>query len=222
MTKMEPSAASLGEQLILLWTRDGLKLWPARALQDVAIPESSKRLLTGYGLPELWPRSERLLSDVEELPRLDAARPHYRVIAVTAGAGSLLPRWCLDEQRDGRILSIFLADAGRRQEVWSSGGLSFGRPEAWDEVLINTRVERFAAFLILYRKLLDAAGSLSHRLPDRPSREELSRYEAEVLPVVDETEHAMRRADPEAMEGEESQWPGLLAEFREHTMWDLE
>lgn len=214
---------AIGEQLITLWGREGLCRWPAEALNEVVLPASSKRLLAEFGLPEDWPHTGANPIVQAEMPRVDVLHPYYRVIgmSVVPGACHAVPRVCLDERYDGRVISIFQAESGRWLEAHLHGH-SYDRPETWDETFINSSVEYFALFLILYRNLDAQANALSQQLLATSSIEEQAHYEAEVLPILRETELAMRRADPDAMGNPENHWPSSLSEFRDFTMWDLE
>lgn len=214
---------AIGQQLVALWGREGLRRWPAETLHEVVLPASSKRLLTEFGLPEDWPHTGAAPLVQTELPRVDVLHPYYRVIGVSVvpGARHGVPRVCLDERYGGRVISIFQAESGRWLEAHMAGH-DYDRPETWDETYINSSVECFALFLILYRNLCAQANALSQRLLDISSTEMRARYESEVLPILWEVELAMRRADPEAMGNPESHWPSGLKEFRDYTMWDLE
>lgn len=213
----------IGEQLIALWGREGLHRWPVEALHDVGLPASSQRLLTEFGLPEDWPHMGATPIAQAELPRVDRLHPYYRVLgmSVLPGARFGVPRVCLDERYGGHVISIFPAESGRWLEVHMHGHC-YDRPEIWDETFINSSVECFAWFLILYRNLNAQAKALSQRLPDVSSSGERAHYEAEVLSILRELELAMLRTDPEAMGNPENHWPSSLQEFREFTMWDLE
>ena len=215
---MEPEdLQSVGEAMAALWGRGGLRRCPARALRGVAIPEASKRLLIEFGLPAYW--GYAFLADVgDELPRLDAGRPHYRVLAVEPnnwGNQSSDTHICLDEQRAGAVVAL-----------WR--GLTPGE----EERPVNTSVEAFAAHLVLHRRLLMETAVLEEALPSYctdPAEGEA--FDRAFRGLLDRTEREMRRCDPRLWEGmtgtafdyvenEEGTWEGywatLLGEFGEY------
>ncbi len=217
---MELDANSVGERMVALWGHDGLRKCPARALRDVAIPDVSQRLLIQFGLPAFW-GGWAFFPDVgDNLPRLSADRPHYRLLSGRQVSPSGLSL-CLDEKRTGRVVN-----ASQRGDE--------------GEDFVNTDVIRFAAHLILHRKLLGEAAVLSARIkppsPCEPApKRELDAYKAAVDQLLDRTELEMRRLDPQVWggltgaradfygeEGVSRFWPCMLGDYGEYSMWSAE
>ena len=205
---------SVGEAMAALWGREGLRRCPVRALRDVAIPEASKRLLSEYGLPAYW--GQAFLADVgDELPRLSAGRPHYRVLGVEPNQWGGQNHICLDERRAGAVVAL-----------WD------GLTAKEDEWHVNTSVEALAAHMVLHRRLLTETAALEEALPSYcTDPAEGGAFDRAFRELLDRTEREMRRCDPRLWEGMsgtafdyvenaegtwEGYWAVLLGEFGEY------
>ncbi|MDQ2798081.1 MAG: SUKH-4 family immunity protein [Armatimonadota bacterium] len=208
-----------------LWGREGLRRCPARALRDVAIPDTSKWFLTEYSLPAFWGGYAFFVGIDDSLPRLSLDLPHYRLLHSPPPSLTGLT-FCLDEQRSGAVVY-----ASPRADV--------------EESPVNTSVELFAAHWVLHRKLLTEAAALSIKALERvdllpvgsPAWEhEWEVYKKAVDPILDRTEREMRRLDPLVWEGLTAPrdnfygedycgnryWPDMLSEYAVYAMWDAE
>src|SRR5690349_15424104 len=112
------------EEIIGFWGHDRLKRWSEHSLRDVNIPESSKQFLREVGLPckEDW--TLRFDAETDKLPPLPS-RGNCRQI----GFDDSVPL-CLDENRRGSVVAV----------------------ETRTDRFINTSVERFGEFLVLYQE----------------------------------------------------------------------
>jgi hypothetical protein len=160
------------DDIVKSWSANDLRRWPVQCLRDVAIPEPSKSFLVEVGLPVYSDVGFQFHPLVGDPPRL-AGRPHLRSIGRMFEPGLV----CLDEQADGCVV---IADPSLRY--------------------LNSRVDRFAACLILY---------LQHRAIGRRSRpaeyEELdARFERDLLNV-----------DPTVFNDPENFWAVIVWEMKQ-------
>jgi len=226
---------ALGEEMVSLWGRDVVKPWPASALAGVDIPDTSKRLLTEFGLPDFWVYSVRFLREETLLPRLNTSFPQYRVLGVypqmppeewesgerkqAALAWDFahsqewppdrIPSVCLDESRGGCVLYTH-----HKQLTPGRIGMWFyveppQEPEEW----INSSVA------ILYDRIPEPPPPWNVQFDPLPAPL-LQEYETAALQIVDKTEQDMRALDEAAMaDGETGWWPADLEEFRTYGIW---
>ena len=160
------------DDIVKSWNATDLRRWPAQCLRDVAIPEPSKSFLVEVGLPAYRDVGFQFHPLVGDPPRL-AGRPHLRSIGHMYESALV----CLDEQADGCVMIV---DPSLRY--------------------LNSRVDRFAACLILY---------LQHRAIAQRSRpaeyEELhARFERDLLNV-----------DPTVFNDRENVWAVIVWEMKQ-------
>jgi hypothetical protein len=165
----------LAAEIVSFWGKDNLKRWSESSLDDVAIPLSSKRFLIDVGLPckEDW----TLRFDIEgdQLPPL-TNKKHYRRI----GFDDLVPV-CLDERRGGAVVAV---------------ETEFGGSERF----VNSSVERFGEFLMLYQEYRKTARSAS---------------EEEIPSIINGIEGQMCRIDPEAFDDSNNYWPLVVEQMNQ-------
>jgi hypothetical protein len=126
------------EDIVKAWSGNDLRRCSAQYLRDVAIPEPCKSFLIEVGLPacnDIGFQFDPLVGG--PLSRV-AGRPHLRGI----GLMNEFRLVCLDELADGRVIGVdpALQDLDR---------------------YLNSSVDRFAAFIILYLQWLSMADRLA-------------------------------------------------------------
>ena len=160
---------------IAFWGPNNLKRWPKAYVEDLRIANSSKQFLAHVGLPcnENW--TLRFDCDAESLPRL-ARRPSFRRF----GFDGAVPI-CLDEDFNGRVVA---------DETEING----------EERMINSSVEHFGEFLVLYQQYRHSARIMS---------------EDQVLALIPRIERRMREIDPDALHDPSSYWPLILEQMKQ-------
>lgn len=163
-------------EIVNFWGYDNLKRWSESNLRNVNIPQSSKRFLMDVGLPckEDW--LLRFDHEADQLPRLPNKDNYCRI-----GFDDFVPI-CLDEKRDGCVIVV-------ETEV---GGT---------ERFINSSVERFGEFLVLYEMYRRSPSSISER---------------QLLNVIiPQIEERMRKIDPNAFKNVENYWPVIIEQMND-------
>ena len=157
------------------WGRENLKRWSESSLDDVAIPQTSKRFLIEVGLPckEDW--TLRFDPEADELPRLSNNRNCRRI-----GFDDFIPI-CLDEKCAGSVVAVETVVGG-------------------SDRFINSDVERFGEFLVLYQEYRKAARTVS---------------EEEILKIIPSIEDRMRNIDPKAFDDCNNYWPVIVEQMNQ-------
>ncbi len=166
------------------WGDDLVRNTPA-SLENVHIPDASKRFLIEAGLPRLVPGLDMDFDRFEdELPTLPEAFPngydfpkdYSRYRPIGADPATLL---CLDECNSGCVYSVDIDEAGLPIRF------------------VNSGVPQLAEFLLIVR------GTPTESSPKRYT-------DAEAKAYTEELTQKFRNADPEAMHDEDGYWPGYL------------
>lgn len=165
----------LPEDIVKFWGRENLKRWSESSLRDVAIPQPSKRFLIEVGLPYKEDWTLQFDPEADHLPRLPN-KANYRRI----GFDDFVPI-CLDEKRGGCVVAV-------ETEVGGS------------ERFINSSVERFGEFLVLYQEYRKAARAVS---------------EEEIVKFISGVEERMRKADPKAFDDPNNYWPVIVEQMNQ-------
>jgi hypothetical protein len=165
----------LPEDIVNFWGGENLKRWSEDSLRDVAIPQASKRFLNEVGLPceEDW--TLRFDPEGDRLPRLPD-KANYRRI----GFDDSVPI-CLDEKQDGCVVAV-------ETEVGTS------------ERFINSDVEHFGEFLVLYQEYRNAARAVS---------------EEEIVKIIPGIGERMHKADPKAFDDSNNYWPVIMEQMNQ-------
>jgi hypothetical protein len=152
-------------EIVKFWGRENLARWLPSLLIDVAIPEQSKRFLSDVGLPV----GVDWTLEIAPMPleRLEG-KPHFRKLC----SDYIVPI-CLDELDAGSLVAV---------EQIVGGGERF----------VNTDVEAFGQFLVLYQR---------YRRADQPEE------------LILATESAMKRTDPRAFSSVENYWPVIIEQM---------
>jgi hypothetical protein len=158
------------EEIVNFWGRENLKSWSESSLRDVIISQSSKQFLLEVGLPHQDDWTLRFISETSQIPRVPS-RSNCRII----GFDGPVPI-CLDERHHGSAVAV---------------EMGIGRTERF----INTSVERFAEFLVLYQEYRTAARTLS---------------EDETLKFIPSIEERMHKVDPKAFDDRNNYWPVII------------
>jgi hypothetical protein len=161
------------DDIVKSWSANDLRRWPVQCLRDVAIPEPSKSFLVEVGLTVYSDVGFQFHPLVGDPPRL-AGRPHLRSIGRMFEAALV----CLDEQADGHVI---LVDPSLRY--------------------LNSRVDRFAACLILYLQLRAIA---QRSRPTEIPKEFAARFERDLLNV-----------DPTIFSDPENFWAVIVWEMKQ-------
>lgn len=165
----------LFEDIMNFWGQENLKRWSESSLRGVAIPQSSKQFLIEVGLPYKEDWTLRFDPEADHLPRLPN-RDNYRRI----GFDDSVPV-CLDEKRGGCVVAV-------EKEV---GGL---------ERFINSSVERFGEFLVVYQEYRKTARVVS---------------EEEIIKLIPSIDERMRKTDPNAFADPDFYWPVILEQMNQ-------
>lgn len=163
------------EEIVKFWGQDKLKRWSELSVRDVSIPPSSKQFLTQIGLPNKESWTLRFDPGADQLPRLSNRSSCRRI-----GFDDFVPI-CLDEMQGG----IVIID---ETEVGGS------------ERFINSSVERFGEFLVLYEEYRRVARTAS---------------EEEILRTIPDIEERMRMIDPKAFENPNYYWPLIVEQMNQ-------
>jgi hypothetical protein len=165
----------LPEDIVSFWGQENLKRWSESSLRDVAIPQPSKRFLIEVGLPYKEDWTLRFDAEADHLPRL----PH-KANCRRIGFDDFVPI-CLDEKRGGCVVAV-------ETEVDGS------------ERFINSSVERFGEFLVLYQEYRKVARAVS---------------EEEIVKIIPGVEERMRRADSKAFDSPNDYWPVIVEQMNQ-------
>jgi hypothetical protein len=176
---MEQRAMTDGE-IVNFWGADNLKRWAETNLHNVKIPESSKRFLVTVGLPYKQKWHFRLDAEADELPSLPKKKNLRRICFY--GHSACI---CLDEKLGGSV-------------VWVS------TPDASGESLVNTDVERFGRFLVLFGEYVRKGATIS--------KKDFMDYVETVVPTIQDK---MRKIDPKALEDEEGFWSVIIEQMED-------
>ncbi|MGO8843380.1 MAG: SUKH-4 family immunity protein [Methyloceanibacter sp.] len=165
----------LHEDIVNFWGWENLKRWSEDSLRDVVIPQPSKQFLIQVGLPcnEDW--TLRFDPEPDHVPRLPN-KANYRRI----GFDDDVPI-CLDEKRDGCVVAV-------ETEVGGS------------ERFINSSVERFGHFLVLYEEYRKAARAVSEEV---------------IVKIIPGIEERMRKADPKVFDNPNNYWPVIVEQMNQ-------
>lgn len=163
------------EEIVNFWGRENLKRWSESSLRDVAIPQSSKQFLIEVGLPYKEDWTLRFDPEADHLPQL-ANKGSCRRIAFD----DFVPI-CLNEKRDGCVVAIETDVGGSEQ-------------------FINTSVECFGEFLVLYQEYRKLARAVS---------------EEEIMKIIPGIEERMQRADPKAFDDSNNYWPVIVEQMNQ-------
>ena len=202
------------------WASRELVRYAPAIVERLNIPLSSKRFLTEAGLPlqpirhvrfdlfDLWNNRFPAIPDIFPTDQPPPEYRRYRVIRVTEIAGPDSRLWpityyCVDEQENGRVIN-------------------FSYDEGWKVDLVNSSVEQFAEYCLLFResrawgqqhfqkhlrryenKEIDSAEWLWYESADY--REECTAYRRELL-------HHLERIDPDAMNSCGG-WSGIITDI---------
>jgi len=161
--------------IINFWGPKNLKCWPASSLHDVDIPQPSKQFLIEVGLPNKEDWTLRFDHESDDLPRLPN-KGNFRCI----GFDDFVPL-CFDENRLGCVIA----------DETEIGG---------SERFVNSNVEYFAEFLVLYQEYRITAQVLS---------------EEEIGGTIDKTEAMMCQADPKAFDNPNNYWSVIVEQMRQ-------
>jgi hypothetical protein len=165
----------LPKDIVNFWGQENLKRWSENSLRDVAIPQPSKRFLIEVGLPYKEDWTLRFDSEADHLPRLP-----NRVNCRRIGFDDVVPV-CLDEKRGGCVVAVETAVGG-------------------SERFINSSVECFGEFLVLYQEYRKAARAVS---------------EEEIVKFISGVEERMRKADPKAFDDPNNYWPVVVEQMNQ-------
>jgi hypothetical protein len=161
-------------EILNFWGYNNLVRWLESTLRDVAVPLSSKRFLMEVGLPGKTDWTLRFDPEAT-LPRL-ADKSNFRRIGFDD-----MVAICLDEQHDGCVVAV-------EKEV---GGT---------QRFINTTVQHFGVFLVLYQEYRKAARRMS---------------EEEVVKFIPSIESRMRKTDPKAFDDPNNYWPLVIEQMNQ-------
>jgi hypothetical protein len=131
--------------------------------------------LIEVGLPYKEDWTLRFDSEADHLPRLPK-KANYRRI----GFDDLVPV-CLDEKRGGCVVAVETAVGGSKR-------------------FINSSVECFGEFLVLYQEHWKAARAVS---------------EEEIVKFISGVEERIRKADPEAFDDPNNYWPVVVEQMNQ-------
>ena len=165
----------LPKDIVNFWGQENLNRWSESSLRDVAIPQPSKRFLIEVGLPSNEDWTLRFDPEADHLPQLPN-KGNYRRI----GFDDFVPI-CLDEKRSGCVVAV-------EKDVGGS------------ERFINSSVERFGEFLVLYQEYRKTARAVS---------------EEEIVKAIAGIEEGMRKADPKAFDDPNNYWPVILEQMNQ-------
>jgi hypothetical protein len=168
--------AMLPNEIVAYWGKENLVRWPESAVRILRIPNSSKDFLIHVGLPCIrdWTlRFDPMIDNLRSSPTRSSLRQF--------GRDDIVPL-CVDEAGGGQVLADEAAVGGT-------------------ERFVNSSVECFAEFLVLYRKYRVDVGGLSD--------------EDSVQSFISTIEDEIRKSDSKAFGSANNYWSVIIEQAKD-------